>query len=63
MGMATEGTCGGNMKAVGEGTCGGASYLKRYKGNKYRASNDDGSTQSRKRAGSPSRKHTSPHVR
>lgn len=57
-----EGSCGGNMKA-GEGKCGGAAWQKRYRGNSHRASNDDGSRKTRQRAGSRSRKHTSPIVR
>ena len=57
-----EGSCGGNMKSAGEGKCGGAEYLKRYKGNKYRAKNDDGTRQSRQSAGGTNRKHKSPTI-
>lgn len=42
-----------------EGTCGGGSWQKKHKGNKYRAGNDDGSQTSRKKAGPMSTKHYS----
>ncbi len=47
---------------VAEGTCGGASWQKHNKGNRYRAKHDDGSRKQRQSAGSRARKHTSPIV-
>ena len=46
-----------------EGTCGGASWQKKNKGNKYRSGNDDGSRKTRQRAGGQSMKHTSRHTK
>lgn len=57
--MVPEGTCGGK---VGEGKCGGGAWRK-HAGNKYRAKNDDGSRQDRRRAGGASAKHRSPVTR
>lgn len=48
---------------MAEGKCGGAAWQKRYAGNSHRANNDDGSRQTRQRAGGQSRKHTSPTVK
>jgi len=51
---------GGGSSHGAMSSCGGASWQKSHRGNKYRAKNDDGSKQSRKRTGGQSHKHTSP---
>ena len=47
---------------VPEGKCGGASWQKSNKSNKYRAKNDDGGRKHRRPSGGMDNKHRSPLV-